>query len=254
MYPYPDTVAINVINTGTFVHTQDVTSWAEYLNLATGVFRAHMRTSAADPVVQYEWSTDNGRIVYMESPAEGSIAFTTNPIAGTFLVIGSSSIQFVASGASGLQVNIGGNVGTTLASLLTLLQTSSDSQIQLCTYVLSGLTIELQAKTSGITGNSIALSTTVAGATASGSTLTGGAHTIALIAPLSETEGFSGNYVFDCRFESNEALYQPIFGGTMTWDQGVTRNANDASVSAETIPSAAYAVSRASFLNVLLFG
>lgn len=118
------------------------------------------------------------------TPASGTVTFTTNPTAAQTLVIGGSSISFVASGATGLQVNIGSSLAVTLASLLTLLQSSADTNLVKCGYSLSGSVLTITANqfvnsggSAGTAGNSITLTTTVTGATLSGATLTGGLNT-----------------------------------------------------------------------------
>lgn len=255
MPTYPDQVDIEVINTGTFVWAQDVTDWASEYNLDASVFVAQMRTTAESPVVAYTFSSQNGGILYSKYPASGNIVFTVNPTNGTTITIGTSNVEFVTSGATGLQVNIGGDLPTTLTSLMALLIASTDSQLLMVNpYVVLGTTLYLSARIGGITGNSIALTTTVVGATASGSTLTGGAHTVTMMAPLSATENFVGGYVYDCRLDSNEAQYVPMFGGTITWDQGVTRESTDSYVSLDTIPSATYAALQPALVNSLIFG
>lgn len=255
MPTYPDQVDIEVINTGTFVWAQDVTDWAEEYNLDASVIRAQMRLTATDPVPAFEWSTLNGGIMYSKAPATGNVAFTANPTNGTTITVGTSSVEFVTSGATGLEVNIGGTLALTLTALAAFLNASADPQLSMVDpYTVQGTTLYMSATLGGIIGNTIALSTTVINATASGSTLTGGAHTVTLMSPLSRTENFSGAYVYDCRLESNEAQYVPMFGGTIQWDQGVTRAAGDSAVNLDTIPAAAYASIQPSLINALIFG
>jgi hypothetical protein len=255
MLTYPDSVNIEVVNTATFVWAQDVTDWATEYNLDNAVFVAQMRLTANNPVVTYTFSSANGGIMYTKFPASGSIVFTANPTNGTTVTVGTTNVTFVSSGASGLQVNIGGSLAVTLASFLALPALATDSQLSLVSpYSVSNFTLNLSAKNPGVVGNSVAIATTVVGATASGPTLTGGAHTITLMAPLSATEAFSGVYFYDCRLETNEAQYVPMFGGTITWDQGVTREANDSFISLDTIPSATYAALQPNLQNSLIFG
>lgn len=106
--------------------------------------------------------------------ATGNIAFTTNPVAATTVTLGGTAVTFVASGATGNQVNIGGTLATTLASLLSFLQASADVNLVKFTYALNGNTLNLTAATTGTSGNSLTVATNVSGATASGATLTGG--------------------------------------------------------------------------------
>ncbi|CAM5771977.1 hypothetical protein LMIY3S_03689 [Labrys miyagiensis] len=106
--------------------------------------------------------------------ASGSVAFTANPTASSTIVIGGTTVTFVASGATGNQVNIGASLAATLTALLAFLQGSADTNLVKFSYYLSGSTLNLIAKTAGAAGNSLTLSTTVTGATASGATLAGG--------------------------------------------------------------------------------
>ena len=247
-----DAVDLTAINTGTFIARHDVSAWAENYPLAAGLFRAHMRVTAGDPVIQYEWSTANGRILYTESPARGSVTFATNPAPNDMLIVGTTVVTFVASGATGLEVNIGVSLTATLTALLSFLSASTDAQIELCSYALSALTLNLAAKTPGVSGNSIALSCSTSGATTA--PMDGGAHFITLIGPLSETEGFLGEYAYDCRLEYQATQFIPLFGGTLTFTQGVTREPSDATILADTIPSAAYAATQPSLFNMLVYG
>lgn len=106
--------------------------------------------------------------------ATGSAAFTVNPTASSTLTLNGTAVTFVASGATGTQVNIGATLAATLTSLLSMLQGSADAQLVKFTYALQGTTLALTATTAGTGGNALTLATTVPGATLSGSTLTGG--------------------------------------------------------------------------------
>src|SRR5262245_51906652 len=65
-------------------------------------------------------------------------------------------------------------LGCPLASLLTLLQTSTDPNLAKATSALTGSTLQITAVLPGAPGNAITLDTTVSGATISGATLSGG--------------------------------------------------------------------------------
>lgn len=113
--------------------------------------------------------------------ATGTATFTVNPTATNTLTIGGSAITFVASGATGLQVNIGTTLAITMSNLLTFLLGSADVNLVKCTYTLSGSVLTIRANqfqgtgtNAGTGGNTIALATTVTGASVSGATLTGG--------------------------------------------------------------------------------
>lgn len=107
------------------------------------------------------------------TPATGSIALPTNPTNTTTVTVGTTSIEFVTSGATGNQVNIGGSAAATVAALLTFLQASGDGQISQCSYALNGsvsttinVTYDIDGAASANLGNGFAMSTTVTGGTA----------------------------------------------------------------------------------------
>ena len=110
--------------------------------------------------------------------ATDAITFTTNPAAGQTITLNGTTVTFVASGATGNQVNIGASLSATLTSLLTLLQASADTQIVKFTYNVTtnsqAPALELTAATAGTGGNALTVASTVAGATVLTPTLTGG--------------------------------------------------------------------------------
>lgn len=106
-------------------------------------------------------------------PASGSITFTANPGIGSTITIG-TVVTFVSSGATGNQVNLGGNLQVTLQNLVTFLNASADINISKNTYTVVGGVLNMVAKTAGAAGNAINLGTTVFGAATSGATMSGG--------------------------------------------------------------------------------
>src|SRR5260221_403169 len=84
-----------------------------------------------------------------QTQATGFISFTTNPVAATTVTLNGTVCTFVASGATGTQVNIGGTLTITLANLLTMLQASADAQLVKFYYAVVGLTLNLTAATAG---------------------------------------------------------------------------------------------------------
>jgi len=117
-------------------------------------------------------------------PASGTATFSGQPSANDTLTIAGSAITFVASGATGLQVNIGSSLAVTLASLLSLLQSSADTGIVKCTYSLSGSALKITANQfgnsgaqAGTAGNALTLAKSATAITLSGATLTGGTGT-----------------------------------------------------------------------------
>ena len=120
------------------------------------------------------------------SAAVGSVAFTTQPVDGQTISINGSTWTFKASGATGLQSNIGPTLGDTIANLANALNASADVNTVLLSYRAyppspggagqgSGAnTLMMAVKLVGVAGNAYTLSTNVPGATASGATLSGG--------------------------------------------------------------------------------
>lgn len=248
-----DPVTIDWTSSETFAFAQDVTDWGPLYNLASGIFRAQMRDPVNDSIVFNEWASTNGGILYSEAAAYGSIQFTAAPVAGTYLQVGTQIVTFVASDATGLEVNIS-TLAATLIALLALLQASTDPQLSLCSYALSGSSLQLTAEAAGWQGNNIDLATNVAGATASGTTLSGGAHTVTLLSPLVISKVFDGTYIYDCRFEFGTTQTAILFGGPMVWTQGVTRLSTDGAVTPNTVASAVDLAWQPSMLASLVFG
>lgn len=116
-------------------------------------------------------------------PASATAAFSANPSANDTLTIGGSAVTFVASGATGLQVNIGTSLAVTLASLLSFLQGSADTNLVKFAYAIATnsntLTITANQFASsgtnaGAAGNSLTLAKSSTAITVSGTTLSGG--------------------------------------------------------------------------------
>jgi len=119
--------------------------------------------------------------------AFGYIDFTTNPVAGNTVTLQGSAISFVASGATGLQANIGATLGDTLVNLAAMQNASADTNLVLLTtraYPPSpggagqgsgAYRLMVSSKAVGVAGNAYTLATNVPGATVSGATLAGGA-------------------------------------------------------------------------------
>ena len=105
--------------------------------------------------------------------ASGSFLFGSNPSNNDTITLNGTAVTFKTSGATGLQVNIGVDLATTLASLKTLLNASASTEVVKCTYdVTGGNTLTVTYKTVGTTGNSFTLAASAA--TRSGATLSGG--------------------------------------------------------------------------------
>jgi hypothetical protein len=106
--------------------------------------------------------------------ASGGVAFTTQPSVGQTLTLNGSAVTFVAAGAVGLQVDIGGTLPPTVAALMTLLTTSLDPQLVKFGYTQAGNGVTFAAATAGTAGNALTLATNVTGAALTGATLAGG--------------------------------------------------------------------------------
>jgi phage tail sheath protein FI len=106
--------------------------------------------------------------------ASGQMIFSQQPGIGSTIRLNGTTVTFVTTSPTGNQVQIAGNLGTTMSNLLTFLQGSNDTQILLCSYSLINATLTITDKTSGTLGNGFSLGSTVNGISVSGSTLTGG--------------------------------------------------------------------------------
>lgn len=109
------------------------------------------------------------------STAVGNAAFSGQPTANDTLTIQGTAITFVASGATGNQVNIGGSLAVTLGSLLTFLNASVDTQLVKMTYSVVASTLYMVSVLTGTTGNAYTLAKSSTAITLSASTLAGGA-------------------------------------------------------------------------------
>jgi len=112
-------------------------------------------------------------------PAQGTITFSRNPGIGATITLNGTVITFVSSGATGTQVNLGADLGTTLTNLMTLLNSSASPNIFANTYALVTATITITQKASGAAGNGFTLASTVTGSSLSGQHLTGGRDALA---------------------------------------------------------------------------
>jgi phage tail sheath protein FI len=107
-------------------------------------------------------------------PAQGALIFSRNPGVGATITLNGTVVAFVSGAPTGQQVQIGADLGTTLANLMTRLTTSADTQITANNYALSGGTVVITQKANGAAGNGYTLATNVTGLSLSGPHLTGG--------------------------------------------------------------------------------
>lgn len=110
------------------------------------------------------------------STAVGHAAFSGVPTAADTLVIDGTTVTFVSALTSGIQcLIVAGNLPATLANLLTLLNGSSDANLVLMSYFVTGSTLYIVSKATGTTGNAYTLSRVSSVITLSGAVLAGGA-------------------------------------------------------------------------------
>lgn len=147
-------------------------------SVLSGTLGAWVRQSSGPTDDAFFGSVGDGVL----TPATGTILLPTNPTAGQTVTVGTTVLTAVASGATGNQFNIGGTAPITVASLLTLLQASTDGQISQCLYALDAsvlttihVTYNMASPNDGGLGNSFVMSTTVTGGTAAA--LSGGSAT-----------------------------------------------------------------------------
>ena len=118
------------------------------------------------------------------SVAYGNIDFAGQPNAGDTVVFNGNVFEFVASGATGLQVNIGPTTTDTQNNLAFVAGSSTIASLTGAAYSVLGTLVEIHHKTPGTGGNSYTLSVgvnTSGNLTASGSTLTGGGDNQAVL-------------------------------------------------------------------------
>lgn len=109
--------------------------------------------------------------------ASGAVTFGGNVAPADTLTIQGTAVTFVASGATGNQVNIGASATATAAALLAFLSTSVDANLSKMTYALdvTGLILTVTAITLvAATGNAYTLAKSSTNLTVSGATLAGG--------------------------------------------------------------------------------
>ena len=109
--------------------------------------------------------------------AVGEILFSANPTTTHTITLNGTAIEFITSGATGSEVNLGGSLAVTIANLLAFIAASTDAGINSMTYSFDGSVLKCVAAAAGTAGNSLTIATTVTGAAVSGSTLSGGTAT-----------------------------------------------------------------------------
>lgn len=89
--------------------------------------------------------------------AVGSIAFSNQPAAGSTITINGVVFTFVASGAVGPQINIGGTLAQTLTNAVTVLNASADTSVDDATYSSANGVLTVTHDTTGTAGNAFTL-------------------------------------------------------------------------------------------------
>lgn len=138
----------------------------------------------------------NGRVIPYDATefgyASGNLTIVTLPLANDTVTVNGVVITFVASGATGAQVNIGADIPTTANSLAALINGVPDSTDPNTLYTIYGTAplagtgvsatttgttgvVSVYANAPGTTGNAVTLATSSVRVTVSGATLTGGA-------------------------------------------------------------------------------
>ena len=126
--------------------------------------------------------------------ASGTITFSGNPTANDTFTIGTTTVTFKASGATGNQINIGASQSATIAATLAFLQASADAQLVQCSYALtSANVITVTFKTFGTAGNSFPLAKVATVLAVSGATLSGGVATATGLTLTGKYTGALGN-------------------------------------------------------------
>ncbi|PNX49882.1 MAG: hypothetical protein BV457_00145 [Thermoplasmata archaeon M9B1D] len=116
----------------------------------------------------------------LQHQATGTIAFTDNPSADEILTINGVAFTFVASGATGNQINIGGDLPGTLDNIIAVLNASTDEDVAKATYTEDGVdTLTITYDEVGAEGEEFSIAFD-GDATLSGATLDGAVSLISI--------------------------------------------------------------------------
>lgn len=102
--------------------------------------------------------------------ATGTLTVVTNPAAAETIAVAGTTFTFVASGATGNQINIGANAGATATAIAAAVNALASVNA-----AAVGAVVTITAATAGTAGNAIAVVGNGAKITRSAATLTGGA-------------------------------------------------------------------------------
>ena len=116
-----------------------------------------MTANGSDDPWSYDGTTWAQRPIII-GYATGSIIWSQNFIPGETIDLNGTVVTFVASGATGNQVNIGGTLALSLAALLTFLQASGDTNLVQFTYsTVLDTTLQLTAVAKNTAGNDLTI-------------------------------------------------------------------------------------------------
>lgn len=108
--------------------------------------------------------------------ATGTITFTGNPTASDTVTVNGLAITFVSGTPSGNQVLIGSTKELTAVNLWTFLSTSSNADLTVMTFSVTGAVVTCTSKTVGTGGNSYTLAKSSASISVSAANLAGGTN------------------------------------------------------------------------------
>jgi hypothetical protein len=115
-----------------------------------------------------------------QGSASGDIVFSAQPAVNATITINGTVFTFVASGATGPQINIGAGLTDTLDNAVTVLNASVVTGVALATYSKVGTTkLHIAFDAAGVAGNAFTLAasvTPVSNGVVSGAVLTGGTN------------------------------------------------------------------------------
>lgn len=145
--------------------------------------------------VQSGTTGTSSTIQFMMSPtASGFASFSANPANLDTITLNGTAVTFVTGAPVGNQVQIGGTLTITLASLLAFLKASVDAQLVKFDYYVTGNYLYLEAIATGTGGNALTVAKSSTAITLSGATLSG-AGTVDISATLGLNAATSGSYV-----------------------------------------------------------
>lgn len=211
--------AWNAITNGGFFYTSGATAGARSARSVTGLnFSAAANLNAVAAIIQAGITAAGGTativynstynrfeitssgvgptaaISFLQAPtASGNIAFAGQPAANDTITLNGTVITFVAGAPAPGQVQIGGDLPTTLTNLLNYLSASQDTQLVKFRYSVNNTTLYAWSAVTGTGGNALTLAKSGANITVSAATLTGGSGTD-ISGMMSDTAAASGVY------------------------------------------------------------